>query len=75
MTRRELVIVALSFIGVVLLVLMLFVTILGVAGRGIVGDLMRDTHGVMFFVMVFFPVFAVALLVVLSWWIFRREGW
>ena len=75
MTRRELIIVALSFIGVVLLVLMLFVTILGVAGRGIMGDLMRDTRGVMFFVMVFFPVFAVALLIVLSWWIFRREGW
>ncbi len=75
MTRRELAVVVLTFLGVLLLVLMLFVTILGVVGRGVFGNLMDDTSGVMFFVMVFFPLFAVGLMAALGWWIYKREGW
>jgi hypothetical protein len=58
-----------------LLVLMLFITILGVVGRGALGGLMDSSNGVMFFVMVFFPLFAVALMVALGWWIYKRDGW
>jgi hypothetical protein len=74
LTRRELLIVALTFVGVLLLVAMLFVTILGVLGRGLMGEVMAGAHGVMFFVMVFFPLFAVGLLAALGWWILKREG-
>ncbi len=74
MTRREVLIVVLTFVGMLLLVGMLFVTILGVLGQGLMGGLMRNTGGVMFFVMVFFPLFAVGLLGALGWWILRREG-
>ncbi len=75
MTRRELAIAVLTFLSMLLLVLMLFVTILGVVGRGVFGGLMDDTSGVMFFVMVFFPLFAVGLMAALGWWIYKREGW
>ena len=74
LTRRELLLVVLGVTSAALLVLMLFVTILGVIGRGILGGLMANTHGVMFFVMVFFPLYAVVLTLALAWWIFRREG-
>lgn len=74
MTRREIVIAALGFLSAVLLAVMLFVTVLGVLGRGIMGGLMDDTSGVMFFLMVFFPLYAVVIVGALAWWIFRREG-
>ncbi|MDQ3855549.1 MAG: hypothetical protein M3281_04050 [Chloroflexota bacterium] len=74
MTRRDLVLAVLGLLSAVLIVLMLFVTVLGVVGRGLLGELMRDTHGVMFFVMVGFPLYAVVLTAALGWWIFRREG-
>lgn len=74
MTRREMLIIVLTFVSMLLLVAMLFVTVLGVLGRGLMGGLMQDTGSLMFFVMVFFPVFAVLLLAVLGWWILKREG-
>jgi hypothetical protein len=74
MTRREIAIAVGTFLGVLLLVAMLFVTILGVLGEGLMGGLMRDTSGVMFFVMVSFPLLAFGALAVLGWWIARREG-
>lgn len=74
MTRREIAIAIGAFLGVLLLVAMLFVTILGVLGEGLMGGLMRDTSGVMFFVMVSFPLLAFAVLAGLGWWIARREG-
>ncbi len=74
MTRREMLMVVLTFVSMLLLVAMLFVTVLGVLGRGLMGGLMQDTGGLMFFVMVFFPVFAVLLLAVLGGWILKREG-
>ena len=75
MTRRDFAVAALTFVGVLLLVLMLFVTVLGVVGRGVLGGLMQDTNGLMFFVMVFFPIFGVVLMAALTWWIYRRDGW
>lgn len=74
MTRRDVVTVLLAVLTVVFLILMLFVTLLGLAGRGIMGRLMQNTHGVMFFLMVSFPLIAVVILLVLAWWIFRREN-
>lgn len=74
MTRREIAIAVGTFLGVLLLVAMLFVTILGVLGEGLMGGLMRDASGVMFFVMVSFPLLAFAVLAALGWWIARREG-
>lgn len=74
MTRRDVVIAALGFVSAVLIIAMLFVTVLGVLGRGIMGGLMQNTSGVMFFVMVSFPIYAVLLMAALFWWIFKREG-
>ena len=68
------VVAALTFVGVLLLVAMVFVTVLGVLGRGLMGPLMRDAGGVVFFVMVSFPLLSVVLLAALGWWIVRREG-
>jgi hypothetical protein len=67
-------IAAISFVTVLLLVAMTFVTILGVLGKGLMGGLMREVNGVVLFVMVVFPIFAVALLIALGLWIIRREG-
>lgn len=75
MSRREWGLAAIAFVSMLLLVLMLFITILGVVGRGALGGLMDSSNGVMFFVMVFFPLFAVALMVALGWWIYKRDGW
>lgn len=75
MTRRELFVAGLAFLGVLLLVLMTFVTILGIVGRGALGGLMQRTDGVVFVVMVSFPIIAVALMGLLTWWIARRQGW
>jgi len=73
-TRREMLIAAISFVTVLLLVAMTFVTILGVLGKDLMGGLMREVNGVVLFVMVVFPIFAVALLIALGLWIIRREG-
>lgn len=73
-TRREMLIAAISFVTVLLLVAMTFVTILGVLGKGLMGGLMREVNGIVLFVMVVFPIFAVALLIALGLWIIRREG-
>jgi len=67
-------IAAISFVTVLLLVAMTFVTILGVLGKGLMGGLMREVNGIVLFVMVVFPIFAVALLIALGLWIIRREG-
>lgn len=74
MTRRDVVTALLAVLTVVFFVLMLFVTLLGLAGRGLVGSLMQNTHGVMFFLMASFPLIAVVILLALAWWIFRREN-
>lgn len=74
MTARELLIAIISFVTVLLLVAMTFVTILGVLGEGLMGGLMREATGIMLFVMVVFPIFAVILLTALGLWIIRREG-
>ena len=74
MTRREMLIAAISFVTVLLLVAMTFVTILGVLGKDLMGGLMREVNGVVLFVMVVFPIFAVTLLIALGLWIIRREG-
>ena len=74
MTARELLIAIISFVTVLLLVAMTFVTILGVLGEGLMGGLMRDANGIVLFVMVVFPIFAVILLTALGLWIIRREG-
>ncbi|MBA2364405.1 MAG: hypothetical protein H0V86_12835 [Chloroflexia bacterium] len=74
MTRREMLIAAISFVTVLLLVAMTLVTILGVLGKDLMGGLMREVNGVVLFVMVVFPIFAVALLIALGLWIIRREG-
>ncbi len=74
LTRKEMLIAALTFVSVLLLVAMVFVTVLGVLGQGLMGGVMRESSGIMFFVMVFFPIFAVVLLAALGWWILRREG-
>ncbi len=73
-TRREMLIAAISFVTVLLLVAMTLVTILGVLGKDLMGGLMREVNGVVLFVMVVFPIFAVALLIALGLWIIRREG-
>ena len=74
MTRRELLLVVLGVVSAVFIVLMLFITVLGVLGRGLMGGLMRETSGVMFFVMASMPLFLTALTLALAWWIIRREG-
>lgn len=74
MTAREILIAIISFVAVLLLVTMTFVTILGVLGEGLMGGLMREANGIMLFVMVVFPIFAVVLLTALGLWIIRREG-
>jgi hypothetical protein len=74
LTARELLIAIISFVTVLLLVAMTFVTILGVLGEGLMGGLMREANGIMLFVMVVFPIFAVILLTALGLWIIRREG-
>ncbi len=74
MTRRDWLIAAISVITVLLLVAMTFVTLLGVLGEGLMGGLMREAHDIVLVVMVFFPIFAVALLTALGVWIIRREG-
>ena len=74
MTARELLIAIISFVTVLLLVAMTFVTILGVLGEGLMGGLMREANGIVLFVMVVFPIFAVILLTALGLWIIRREG-
>ncbi len=74
MTAREILITIISFVAVLLLVAMTFVTILGVLGEGLMGGLMREANGIMLFVMVVFPIFAVVLLTALGLWIIRREG-
>ncbi len=74
MTAREILIAIISFVAVLLLVAMTFVTILGVLGEGLMGGLMREANGIMLFVMVVFPIFAVVLLTALGLWIIRREG-
>ncbi len=74
MTAREILIAFISSVVVLLFVAMTFVTILGVLGEGLMGELMRETNGIMLFVMVVFPIFAVVLLTALGLWIIRREG-
>ncbi len=74
LTAREILITIISFVAVLLLVAMTFVTILGVLGEGLMGGLMREANGIMLFVMVVFPIFAVVLLTALGLWIIRREG-
>ena len=75
MNRRDLALVTLAFLGVLTLALMLFVTVLGVVGRGVFGGLMTRADGAMFGLMVSFPVLAVGLMGALAWWIYRRQGW
>lgn len=74
MTAREILIAIISFVAVLLLVAMTFVTILGVLGEGLMGGLMREANEIMLFVMVVFPIFTVVLLTALGLWIIRREG-
>lgn len=74
MTRAELLLAALGVVSGVLLVLMLFVAVLGVVGRGVLGEAMRSAHDAMIFVMAFFPLYAVVLTVALAWWIYKRDA-
>jgi len=74
MSIRDVVLIILGIALAIFVVLMTYITILGVMGRGIMASLMHRTDGVMFFVMAAFPIFGVLLVLILAIWLSKREG-